>query len=206
MPSIRLITLCGMIALLTGCSLFSPRSQISEQSQATPAQWKQHADTVEPINSWDILGKIAIRTQQDSGSANLMWKQNKQTFDITLVGPLGQGATRLSGSPGFAQLNIANRGEFYAPNAEALMDEHLGWNLPVERLLWWVRGLPSPASKNQVRLDSEGRLAQLSQDGWNIHYLSYKEESSKNLPQRIKLQGNGIEITLVVKQWQAQVR
>lgn len=200
----KLILPLSLSVLISGCSLFSTQSEIDQQSQGTPQQWQAHQQTIKPINSWDILGKIAIRTERDSGSANLTWKQKDQEFDIALVGPLGQGATRLSGAPGFVQLNVANQGEFYAASAEHLMHEQLGWSLPVQHLLWWVRGLPSPASKNQVKLDAQGRLAQLSQDGWRVDYLSYSQENDLSLPQRLKLKGPQLEITLVVKQWNAR--
>ena len=74
----------------------------------------------------------------------------------------------------------------------------------MENLLWWVRGLPAPHSKSQVTLDSNSLLAKLEQDDWLIEYLSYRTENTLQLPERIKLSGAGLNITLVVKEWQAR--
>ena len=84
------------------------------------------------------------------------------------------------------------------------MQQQLGWSLPVSNLLWWVRGLPAPYSKSQLQLDSNSLLTELKQDQWLIEYLSYRTENGLQLPERIKLSGAGLNITLVIKEWQAR--
>ena len=53
-------------------------------------------------------------------------------------------------------------------------------------------------------LDASSRLAQLEQDGWRVEYLRYAEHDGYWLPERLKLHGPDIDITLVVKDWQAR--
>ena len=76
--------------------------------------------------------------------------------------------------------------------------------MPVTHLLWWVRGLPAPDSRSRLALDASSRLAQLEQDGWRVEYLRYAEHDGYWLPERLKLHGPDIDITLVVKDWQAR--
>jgi len=99
-------------------------------------------------------------------------------------------------------LEVANQGRYEAPSPEALLEEQLGWRLPVSHLVWWVRGLPAPDSKSTLSLDGDSRLATLDQDGWQVQYLSYTEQNGYWLPERLKLHGQDLDVTLVIKDWQ----
>lgn len=196
------LLMLSLLVFISGCSQFSSKEQLSGSGKVD--SWQSHKQQITPLDAWQISGKLGIRSQQESGSAVLFWLQRQDYFDIRLSGPLGQGSTRLTGRQGAASLEIANRGTFQANSAQALMQEQLGWSLPVENLLWWVRGLPAPHSKSQVTLDNNSLLAQLEQDNWLIEYLGYRSENGLQLPERIKLSGAGLNITLVVKEWQAR--
>ena len=65
-----------------------------------------------------------------------------------------------------------------------------------------LRGLPAEDSKSSLTLDSESRLANLTQDDWQVEYLSYVEQNGYWLPERMKLHGANLDITLVIKDWQ----
>src|SRR5690554_3950347 len=192
----------SMLLVLSGCSQFSAKEQLTGSGQAS--SWQAHKQQITPIDAWQINGKLGIRSEQESGSAILFWLQRQDYFDISLSGPLGQGSTRLTGRQGAVSLEIANRGTFTATTAEALMQQQLGWSLPVEHLLWWVRGLPAPQIKSRVQLNDDSLLATLEQDQWLVEYLSYRNENGLQLPERIKLSGADLNITLVIKQWQAR--
>lgn len=188
------------LLVLSGCSLFT--SQEAVQGQGNSAQWQAHKQQIAAIDGWQISGKMGIRAPSDSGSATLFWLQRQDYFDIRLSGPLGSGAARLSGHPDEVLLDIANQGQFRANSPEDLLEARLGWRLPISNLFWWVRGLPAPNSKSRVTLDGNSHLAQLEQDGWQIDYLGYSEQAGYNLPERIKLKGADLQITLVIKDWQ----
>ena len=137
----------SFIALLAGCAGFGARESV--QGQGDPAQWREHKQQLTGLDGWQINGKIGIRAPKDSGSGTLFWLQRQDYYDIRLSGPLGRGAARLTGRPGKVSLEVANQGRYEAPTPEALLEEQLGWKLPVSHLAWWVRGLPAPDSKSQ---------------------------------------------------------
>lgn len=186
--------------LLTGCAGLGPQESVEGPGNAE--DWKTHKARISHIDGWQISGKIGIRAPQDSGSGTLFWLQRQDYFDIRLSGPLGRGATRLTGRPDAVTLEVAGQGRFEAQSPEALVESQLGWQLPVSNLLWWVRGLPAPDSRSRISLDNNGRLATLQQDGWSVQYLGYEEEDGLDLPSRIKLEGRNLQITLVIKDWQ----
>lgn len=195
------LILC-LVLLSSGCSHFTAQEQLSGSGQA--GSWQEHKQQITPLDAWQISGKLGIRSEQESGSAVIFWLQRQDYFDIHLSGPLGQGSTRLTGRQGAVSLEVGSRGTFQAHSAEALMQQQLGWSLPVENLLWWVRGLPAPQSTSQVLLDDNSLLKQLKQNEWTIDYLSYRTENDIQLPERIKLSGAGLNITLVIKEWRAR--
>ncbi|MDR6961872.1 outer membrane lipoprotein LolB [Pseudomonas brassicacearum] len=190
----------SFIALLAGCAGFGARESV--QGQGNQAQWREHKQQLSGLDGWQIDGKIGIRAPKDSGSGTLFWLQRQDYYDIRLSGPLGRGAARLTGRPGQVALEVANQGRYEAPTPEALLEEQLGWKLPVSHLTWWVRGLPAPDSKSRLVLDADSRLSNLEQDDWQIEYLSYAQQNGYWLPERIKLHGSNLDVTLVIKQWQ----
>lgn len=186
--------------LLAGCAGLGPQESVEGPGNAE--DWKTHKAQISHIDGWQISGKIGIRAPQDSGSGTLFWLQRQDYFDIRLSGPLGRGATRLTGRPDAVTLEVAGQGRFEAQSPEALVESQLGWQLPVSNLLWWIRGLPAPDSRSRISLDNNGRLATLQQDDWDVQYLGYQEEDGVALPSRIKLEGRNLQITLVIKDWQ----
>ena len=197
---LRHLIAIATLALLSGCAGLTSHETLS--GQGNPAQWQAHKAQAAQLNGWQISGKVGIRSARESGSATLFWLQRQDYFDIRLAGPMGRGAARLTGRPGAVSLDAANQGQFQAESAEALLQQQLGWSLPVAHLFWWIRGLPAEDSKSRLTLDSESRLAKLEQDDWQVEYLSYVEQNGYWLPERMKLHGANLDITLVIKDWQ----
>lgn len=200
MKLVRHLLVFSLIALLAGCAGLTSKEALEGQGNAQ--SWQAHKQRISGLDAWQINGKVGIRAPKDSGSGTLFWLQRQDYYDIRLSGPLGRGAARLTGRPGEIQLEVANQGRYQAASPEQLLQDQLGLNLPVSHLLWWIRGLPSPDSKSRLNLDAQSHLAQLSQDGWYVEYLSYAEQNGFWLPERIKLSGFDLQVTLVIKDWQ----
>ncbi|MBO3275027.1 lipoprotein insertase outer membrane protein LolB [Pseudomonas schmalbachii] len=185
---------------LVGCAGLTSREALEGQGNADT--WKAHKTQIATLDGWQIDGKVGIRAPKDSGSGTLFWLQRQDYYDIRLSGPLGRGAARLTGREGAVTLEVAGQGRFQAESPEALLEEQLGWRLPVSHLLWWVRGLPAPDSRSRLTLDSNSHLAQLQQDGWQVEYSNYSEQNGYWLPEKLKLRGQDLDVTLVIKAWQ----
>ncbi len=197
---LRHLLALSLITLLAGCVGLTSRESL--EGQGDPQLWAAHKTQIGALNGWQISGKVGIRAPKDSGSGTLFWLQRQDYYDIRLSGPLGRGAARLTGRPGAILLEVANQGRYEAESPEALLEEKLGWRLPISHLQWWVRGLPAPDSRSRVTLDAASQLAHLQQDGWDVEYLSYVEQNGYSLPERIKLHGEDLDVTLVIKDWQ----
>ena len=197
---LRHVLAFSLIALLAGCAGITSHEAV--QGKGDASKWRVNKEQLASLDGWQINGKVGIRAPKDSGSGTLFWLQRQDYYDIRLSGPLGRGAARLTGRPGAVSLEVANQGRYDAPDPETLLKDQLGWKLPVSHLVWWVRGLPAPDSKSSLTLDADSRLSNLEQDGWQIEYLSYIEQNGYWLPERMKLHGQDLDVTLVIKDWQ----
>ncbi|MDF5938460.1 lipoprotein insertase outer membrane protein LolB [Pseudomonas aeruginosa] len=163
---------------------------------------KTHKQQLSELDAWQIDGKVGIRARATPAAAPCSGCSARATTTSACPARSAAARARLTGREGAVSLEVAGQGRYQAESPEALLEEQLGWRLPVSHLLWWVRGLPAPDSKSRLTLDADSRLARLEQDGWQIEYTRYAEQNGYWLPERLKLHGQDLDVTLVIKDWQ----
>lgn len=188
------------IALLTlaGCATQAPVDDGGRQT----GQWERQQADVEAFDTWTLVGKAGLRTPQENTSANLDWNQHPHYFRMLISGPFGGGRSVLEGREGRFSLTTSD-GRFEAETPEALMEEQLGWSLPVRAMPDWVRGLPGEHASYQLETDELGFPNHLQQDGWEIDYRDWEQVEGMWLPRRLVMNYGDLRITLVVNQWQS---
>ncbi len=180
--------------ILGGCSV------VQQPPELPPTlSWTQHQHRLIQLEHWQLQGKIGILNAGDGLSANLYWQQQARDYTINLSGPLGQSGTLIRGTPRGVELEIAGEGSYQAATPEALLQERLGWQLPISQINWWIRGLPAPDTPYRHSLE-ENRLATLDQNGWHVQYMRYQHFGIL-LPTKIRLQRGDLQITFIVKEW-----
>ena len=158
------------------------------------------------MESWSLSGKIGIRVNDQNQASNLSWTQKLAHYHVFMSGPLGQGATTISGTNDHLQLAIAGEPPYSTNEPEQLLYQRLGWSFPLTHLSWWVRGLPAPGSLHQQTLDDLQRLKHLTQSGWQIDYRNYQQIGHLELPAKLVMQrGDQLKLTVVIKQWQPEL-
>ncbi len=196
---VRLFALLILITSLAGCMSPKPASTAAENKTIT---WSQRKQDLQQITRWQANGAIAIRDQQQAQSASVKWQQQSQsTFAIRLFGPLGVGNTIIIGKPGNVTLTTPENKTYTATSSEALLQQQTGWQLPISNLYYWVRGLPAPGSKPQMKLDPYNHLRTLQQSGWNILYQRYTAVKGKDLPSKITMTNGPITAKLIINRW-----
>ncbi|MBR9905823.1 MAG: outer membrane lipoprotein LolB [Gammaproteobacteria bacterium] len=191
------------LLLLAGCASQGPMDESGRQA----GQWERQQADVEAFDTWTLVGKAGLRTSQENISANLDWNQTPYYFRMLISGPFGGGRNVLEGREGRFSLSNSD-GRFEAETPEALMEEQLGWALPVSAMPDWVRGLPGEpdndnTSSYQLETDELGFPSHLKQDGWEIDYRDWEKVDDLWLPRRMVMNYDDVRITLVVNQWQA---
>jgi outer membrane lipoprotein LolB len=181
----------GLLALLmlaSGCSI--------QSRPPLPAELLAMQDNI-ALTNWQLSGKLGIRNQQQTKSAYLNWKQCGESFDIRLSGPLGQGGARLQGSRESVTLQTKDKTSS-ASDPEQLLQQQLGWSMPISQLQYWVRGIPSP---NQGYRNNPGDNG-FEQAGWHISYLQLQQVDSLTLPAKAIATHPRLKLTLLLKNWQ----
>jgi len=196
--SSRLWVAALAVAALTGCASQAPMDEAGRQA----GQWERQQAEVEAFESWTLVGKAGLRTPEENTSANLDWNQTPYYFRMLISGPFGGGRSVLEGREGRFSLTTSE-GRFEAETPEALMEEQLGWSLPVRAMPDWVRGLPGDHTSYQLETDELGFPSHLQQDGWEIDYRDWEQAEGMWLPRRLVMNYGDVRITLVVNQWQA---
>ncbi|MBB5212791.1 lipoprotein insertase outer membrane protein LolB [Microbulbifer hydrolyticus] len=198
--AIRAQQILAALLLLTVAACSSQKPQ-PEQASAPTAQPQSAA----ALQRWEAIGKLGVRSPKENGSANLTWQQASGNYRIHLSGPLGAGATVISGSPGGVSLQRGSDPAVFASNPAQLTEQVMGWPLPVSEMFYWVRGLAAPGAVGGQQKNAKGQLQSLQQSGWQLNFGGYQTVGPYQLPTRIKAATNNaagpVSVTVVIKEW-----
>ncbi len=194
-----LLILC--ISLLGACAELKPYLY-GPTGEPPHGAWDQHLAAVAGLHKWNFNGRLALSRNKEGWSAKLNWQQQGDHYRLRLQAPLGQGGYELSGAPGEVRIITAEGKRYQAASAEQLLQQTLGWTLPVTGLGYWVRGIPQPDLRyRSIGLDAQGRLSDLDQAGWRISILGYIKVGEYSLPGKIFMANDALKIRLVIDAW-----
>jgi outer membrane lipoprotein LolB len=180
------LSLSLLILLLTGCA-----------SAPVALQRPLQADAPFAFN-----GRVAIKQGEQRDSAGMRWVHSAAADEILLLAPLGQTVARIRRDDGEAMLEASGK-HYTALDMESLMQQVLGWQLPLSGLRYWVTALPAPDAEFRIERDANGQVSLLLQHGWEISYSRYAAETGDALPLRLQLRREGMEVLLLIDEWEA---
>lgn len=152
--------------------------------------------------SWILSGKLAISNEEDGGSGRLQWRESPDYTRMDFHGTLGRGAWRLEADGEGARLELADGSAYRDRTVDQLVQQQVGWEIPVESLSWWVRGMAAPGDSKDVWFDERGNLTRLNQDGWAIEFGNYKTFGEFEMPVRLTAQQADWKVKLIVRRWE----
>lgn len=189
-----LVTVSG----LTGCASVTPRQpSLSNATTSVTAQ-----------TSRAYHGRFAVQYVDQNGAqrnayGNFDWQEAGDTVTLQLRNPLGQTLAIVTSSPASASLELPNRQPLTADNVSTLMQNALGFALPVEGLRYWLQPSAAPTSRARTEQDPQdpSHLKEIVQDGWTIDYVAYADAPATGL-KRVNLsrQEPPLDIKLVLDQ------
>ena len=192
------LALLAVVTLLAACETTPELVPVDDPERV----WTERQARLAAIEQWTAVGRLGIQSAQDSWTAGLTWRQDRDSFRLRLSGALGQGLMELRGSPGLVEMRTSDDSVYRARTAEELMQTHAGWRLPLSGVRYWILGRPDPqAPIVDLELDPGGRLAELRQLGWRLRYERYGEFDGIALPTRLTLDSPRLRAKLVVRSW-----
>lgn len=166
--------------------------------------------SADQLSQWDLTAKFSVTTSQGTESGSIRWILNGEEERLNILSPTGSIVAQLLIVDEEARLKTDD-GESVASNAETLFKNVMNLSLPISALKFWVRGLDAPNLPLQsVKKDAEGRITDLTQDGWKLAYNgNISIESGSNLfevPRRFTATRDDIEIRWASTEWQAIIQ
>ena len=180
---------------LSSCAISSSKIEALSNNS-----FYKNTDNIKNLNSWKIQGVIGIRYNSKAQSANYIWAQDKNKFDINLYGPLGIGAVDIKGNKNEVTL-INSKGVTKSKNVEELLFSQLGWIVPVDGMKSWIKGIPTNKNYKGTK-NSNNLFYNLKQNGWNIKIKDYVLVDDKYpLPTKITMTRGDLWVKLIIKSW-----
>lgn len=205
---------CGAILLLlAGCATRAPQAALppplSDPAalQAAEKELVQRGVWLQQHPQWSFEGRVAINNAGKGGNGRIDWQQDGQGYVVSLIAPVTRQSWRLIGDTHSeaGRLEGLEGGTREGEDAEALLLQATGWDIPVHALAQWVRGVPAvgvPTTGQSFSMD--GRLQQVEQGGWRIDYTQWfdAEGAQPALPRRIEAQRDQATVRLIVDRWE----
>jgi outer membrane lipoprotein LolB len=182
----RILLALVATASLAACAVFDPQPPAASQAP------------------FDLVGRVAVNFEGRAFSSNVRWQHAGGRGEVWLMTPLGQTLAHIVADGDGATLTGTDQKQYRAASVESLTRQALGWELPLARLTWWVRGEPVPGTPPAAaERDERGRLTALEQDGWRIAFANYPPGEHYGLPRRLDLRSGVQEIRLLIDGWRA---
>lgn len=202
------LLLAGVILVLQGCMSAPPAPPPDDSyTLEKPEGWAERRETLTDFNDWELQGKVAVRHEEGTDSAIIRdWTQTGDQFRIEMSSAfMGMGTVRLEGSPNFLVITDSDGEQYSSPDPEGLIEQTLGWTLPVEALYYWVRGLPVPDQDHELFFDPEGRVAYLRQHGWELNFDEHQTlDELPQVPRSLTATRGDLRLRLVLTSWRRQ--
>lgn len=185
-------------------SLFFVSSCALRAHDVTPLMTqKQRLHILKNANHFQLSGGIALKTSQKKLSGSFAWEQwSISHYAFNVSGPFGIGSSRILATKTQTVLTDDHGKNYVGANAHILMQQCLGWSIPVSAFYYWIRGLPVPGKSYHANYNHYGRVILLKQMGWNIHFVMYRVyDRHIDMPSQILFQGPHIQGVINIQGW-----
>src|ERR1700676_3559032 len=187
----RVLLILSCVTVLTACAT-------NRRAPAPlPEGGEQRGADLQASRSWQLDGRAAVAVGTQGWQATLNWRQRGDSAEVHLSGPLGVGAMVLKRTPGGLSLNDA-------PPSDAVLAQlrdRLGFDLPVDRLRFWLLGVPDPSAAFELKRNDQDRALRLTQGDWTIDFDRYMPVDGDVLPGHLVMSREGVRVRIAVDRW-----
>lgn len=191
----RLLAAVSLALLAGGCATLP--------APAPGEDWSARRAALQALDDWALDGRIAVAAGDDGFSGGFDWEQAGERADIRISGPMGGSAMAIRVVGEAAAVSIRGQ-ELEGAERERLLARYFGpgRSLPVSQMRYWLVGAPAPGTAHEETVGADGRLASLSQAGWQVSYGRYEAVGAHVLPARMELTTEGLRLRVAVSGWQ----
>lgn len=186
-----------LLLFLNACTGVS----VKHAQPGNPVAYQDRAEKLAAIPVWSFVARISLDDGDQGGSGRLQWMVKPGVNELDFHGAMGRGAWHLQFGPDGAVLKEANGNVQEADGVNDLIQDRMGWTIPVDALQWWVRGLAAPGTIEDEKLDSAGLLISLDQFGWHVEFDRYDSIAGIALPKKLNVRRDNYRVKLAINRW-----
>jgi outer membrane lipoprotein LolB len=194
-----------VVYLFAICSCSTPMFHSRLMPENANNLSKDHAEAIAGFNNWSFASRFFLRSDEDSFSGDLKWKQQGDVFTLEFSGPFGVGNVVVKGNAKIVKLVTSDGQSVLAKTPESLMEFQFGWIVPISHFRYWVLGIPDPRLSEAVTnmaFDATGRWIRFSQAECNVDILGYYENRTPALPRKIFVVCGERESRIAFRDWE----
>jgi len=194
----KILFLLGLIFVISSCSVAPENSSIKKPYSAIN---KDTFAALEKLDNWRIHGRISIKTPKETSIISIRWQQSEDDIQIRLYGSMGKTYARLIKTKGLATLDVDHK-TYTDSNPRFLLWSVLGWDLPIEEMRYWIKGITHPKHLEQsIIRNSKGQILSFKYKNWSAEYSQYKKFNHYNLPTKLILTHPQLRIRFSIQNW-----
>jgi outer membrane lipoprotein LolB len=189
------------LAIALGSLLLSACANQSTTAPTTQQSWELQRPALEALDQWQVQGKMALRTANESQSASMTWNQQDQVTHLRLSGPWGAAATLIRADGENVEINRGGKTDRFDMSSPETIAAGTGWDLPLRELPNWLLGIPYGDSAGPGAIVENNLLRQFTEHGWTVRYEQYGSFDGFNLPVRITIERDDSRAKLIIRDW-----
>ena len=193
--SARLVLALTLLALAACAPM-----RVRETPAALAAQQARET-RLAPLTHWTLHAHIGVSNRGDGGSGDLTWEQDGEAFRFTVRAPVTGKTWTLSGDAGHAVLEGVDPQPDRDADAQRLLHDRLGWDVPLADLRAWVRGLRASGSPASVQYNAANLPAVIEQDGWRVEYRDWFADRDPPLPRKVFASRGDARVRMAIENW-----
>jgi outer membrane lipoprotein LolB len=171
-----------------------------------PKERLQYQQAAVAIKQWNLFGRIAVSTPEESFTANIAWIKSQSGQTINIYNSLGNSYLKLKQDDNIefekVTLELRDGKIIKGRSIEDAMAQVVSWQIPIHLLDFWVRGLTVSDNKtSQILYNSDGSISTQTYFDWHVEYPRYANYNGLRLPKRLKLEHHDLSLKLSIRKW-----
>ncbi|HBT33162.1 MAG TPA: outer membrane lipoprotein LolB [Pusillimonas sp.] len=134
---------------------------------------------------------------QQAVQGGFAWRDSQQAQQLDLANPMGSVLARVEMRPGQAVLIRSDGSRQVAPDADALLAQVVGTDMPVQGLKLWLQGRVDAAA-GQVARNDEGQPVSFVSNGWSVRLSRYDSLGPRMLLLERRQAAQQVRVRLVI--------
>ncbi|EDY86895.1 outer membrane lipoprotein LolB [gamma proteobacterium HTCC5015] len=202
----RLLVVIATAFTLAGCaSNPSFQTQNPDGVKQVKSHWLAWQDRLSRVEAWNIEGRAAVTTADDSGTVSVFWDQAPDAFRLRMAGPFGAGSLDIRSDEQGVFMQDSDGNTRRAATAEGLVWMQTGWEIPISDMRAWILGAVGDPENPSVRVDQYGHTLAFDSGEWHVQIPEYTETQFQGellaVPRKVFLQSPYIKIKMIVSDW-----